>query len=179
MKIKNIVQIITLAGLLASGSAHCMLINGLKRSIACAVNAFLYGPAVLFNGIGLAQLHSYNGLIKDPVARFEKHNNAKVRDPNAQELALFQQHIPKNMKLKIEPHGSSAHSGGNLIVLGDSLCSTQKLHTAIKKNDLESQAVYIAALEHEGTQQEKPSFKGNSTFYWGSSYYHISNCKNF
>ena len=95
MKIKNIVQIVTLAGFIATGSAHAMWTNGAKAIMRWTGNAIGVGlPTVPFvASIGLGAYYTS----QSPISVSEK-----IRMPSPEEEAFLRETITdKNIAIRI------------------------------------------------------------------------------
>ncbi len=153
MKIKNIVKIATLMGLIATGSAYCMqaaLLNGVKACIRGAGTAIGVGlPTVPFVGQpGYGLFQSY----KDPIAAL-----GESRAPSEEEEKFLRQVITdKNIAIRIgpDPLKDAGHTVLNKAIKlpNKTVLSDMTLAEALNSNTaeaLEVQSLYHATAEHE------------------------------
>ena len=153
MKIKNIVQIVTLAGFIATGSAHAMWTNGAKALIRWT------GTAI---GVGQPLSHSAAQIMNTAYAKNRKIDNQseQFRDPTETEQQFYSQYITsKNKILKIEKTDAvnlrhHCNETGNHVILPETFGSVS-LEEALQTDNQDALSLSIAIAQHHNAHREQ------------------------
>lgn len=148
MNIKKIAQIITLTGLVATGSAHSM------QAIAKAAMRWT-GNAI---GVGIPLQNTLNN------KRFFNKEQQDLRDPSETEKQYFDKYITvKNKPVKIQAHTNTcnrSHCGNDSeYLIFPEIYNAMTLEEALKSNNQEALSLCAALAQHKNEHAKKHHYE--------------------